>query len=1347
MTTWSIRRNSLLIILFIATVAATVFSENLFSDTDLKILESSERGVTLEITPQIDRIDSLRLQGEIYLKINMAHASFADTSAAAMIPIRSILVGVPLTGEIKANLVTVTSEEISGRLLPAPRIDRDGRYSFDPTAASYQVDGYYPPNIISVTAPAFVRDQRTVTIRLSGVQFSPQLKRIRIFKKIVVRIDFAGQPVAPDLKIPQRAEDEFYDGLIVNYATARHWLRPHAAMMQRGGRSHFQNQNWYKISIRKEGLYRLTGAFLSSVGANIESIPLTGIRLFNNGGRELPREVAVQRPDSLIENAIRVVDLDNNGKFNSADYILFYGKAVNNWEPLPNSLFSSHYINHYTNENVYWLTWDNSSSGMRMAEKASLSQPDLQPASHFWGLYYAEDEINNYLESGLHWFGRLVAGTSEQSYSAYLPHPANQDNNVYFRIQCLGLTSGNHRFSITLNNQPLLDFSFAGNRLEMRDVQQTITLSANGYNTLKVRYFGETAASQIYIDWFEIQYKKQFLADDNQLRFSQAGDNSTKFQLSNFSDSPVEVYDISNFADVQFFRNTEATGTGITFVEPNTSNSRREYLAVTPRAYLVPDKIEPDTFVDLRRSISGAEFIIITHDDFYSAVLPLAQHRAQHDSLQTAVIKISDIYREFSWGLFDPTAIRDFIKFAYDHWNPVPKYVLLCGDGDYDYKNIKGKLDKNWIPTFQTTELNENVNRTMDDWFVQVSGTDEQPDLAIGRFPVQSAEETQNVVEKIIRYETMPFLSSDATATLDDWRNVVTMVGDDEVAGADSDNETMHTNDAENIIENYIPNFFNKEKIYLIEYPAVKDPSTSGVMKPEATAALLDRIQKGTLILNYVGHGAPSLWAHERLLKENRDYERIENADRLPLWVAATCDFGRFDDPMEQSFSEKLFAARQRGGIAFLTSARLAYASDNTALNREFYNQLFIASEKPTARLGVALMRAKNRSYSTTNDQKYHLFGDPAMRLAAPRYDAQIISLQPDTLKALSEMKIKGQIKNQNSVWNEFQGKALLKVFDSAVDKVYLTKYNSPIRYRARGKTVFRGLLSVREGQFEGRFIIPKDITYGANMGRVSIYFADTQAQGTGFRNAIKVGGTSTLQDTEGPLIKIGVAGQNFVDGSLVNNNSILEIEIADSISGVNIAGDIGHHITMVVDEQEDQKIYLTDLFNYYEGNFKAGKVRYELSSFKRTTFDQNNVPTIEYGLPPGNHTITVKAWDNFNNSAVASAQFTLIAEDQLQLQQVLNFPNPFAGSTTFTFIVNHPSEVKIKIFTVSGRLIETMDHLIAEAGMNQFDWNGRDRQGDDLANGVYLYKVIATAQVEGKTLRDECIGKLVIMR
>ena len=1336
-----------LMVTLIIFMAGVILHKGAHAEQELQLLEATERGVTIQFSPQIERIDTIRLTNEIYYKIYMAHTIFTGNPGEPLIPTKVLNVGIPLDGDATVSILSAETENLSGKLQPVPEIDRSGVYKFGTQSPLYQSSDFYPASVVTTEPPGFIRDQRVLKIGLSAVQFSGASNQIRIYKKIILRIDFRGNATGSTIRNNFNTDDEFYNGVIINYPFSKRWLKPHIQNLKRI-QSNLQGENWYKISIRQEGIYKLTGSYLASVGINIESIKTESIRMYNNGGRELPRNLNEPRPDSLIENAIRLVDLDNNGKLNSPDYILFYGKAVNNWEPLEGSRpFYSHYINHYTTDNIYWLTWDNSVTGKRMQEKPSAAQSGKNPGTSFWGLYYNEDEINNYLDSGLIWFGRLIAGTSEQSYSAYLPHPANQENNVYLKFQCLGLTSGMHRFSIYLNNQLLTDFSFSGNRHEMRDVQKTISLSANGYNSFKIRYSGESSGSQAYIDWFEIQYQQQFVAENNLLIFTESADGALKYSLTNFQENQIDVYDISDWSAVRLITNTVLSSGSVTFEETDTGSPRHKYIALTPKAYLIPEKIEPVSFVNLRSTIAGADFIIITHEDFYQAILPLKQHRELHDSLQTEVIKISDIYHEFSWGMFDPTAIRDFVKFAFDNWSPTPKYILLCGDGDYDYKNIKSNLDKNWIPTFQTTELNENVNRTMDEWFTLVSGNDEKPDLAIGRFPVQSAEETQNVVEKILNYETTAFWESDQTDPLDDWRNVITMVGDDEKAGSDSDNETMHTNDAERIIEDYVPDSFNKEKIYLIEYPAVKDPSTSGIMKPEATEALMDRIHKGTLILDYIGHGAPSLWAHERLLKENRDFDRIQNDSRLPFWVAATCDFGRFDDPMGQGFAEKLFTAKGRGGIAFLTSARLAYAIDNAALNREFFAQLFASDQKPTQRLGVALIRAKINNYSTTNDQKYHLFGDPTMRLAAPKYTAKISSIQPDTLKALREIKITGQIQNQNATWSEFQGKALIKIFDSSIEKTYLTKYGSPIKYRAKGKTVFRGALTIREGQFEAKFIVPKDITYGGAMGRVSIYFANEQIQGSGFQDFIKVGGTSFLQDDEGPLVKIGFAGQNFVDGDLVNQNSILEVEIADSLSGVNIAGDIGHNITMVVDDQESDKIMLTDFFNYYEGNFKAGKVRYDFSSYKRSSSDQNNSLLTEYGLPPGNHTITIKAWDNFNNSSVVTASFTVISDGALQLKDVFNFPNPFSSATTFTMVVNQPCQVKIKIFTVSGRLIETLDNLVAEAGINHFYWNGRDREGDDVANGVYLYKIIANTRTNEKTLRDDYVGKLVIAR
>lgn len=1337
------------IVRLVLIVIIFLFAKISYAEQDITILDSSDRGVTIAFSPTVVQLDTIQLNGENYYRIYLAHTSFAGNPGEPIIPVRVMNVGIPLESEVNVSILSMESEEMSGKLLPAPEIDGTGKSNFEIQPAIYQSSEFFPQQILVTDSPSFIRDQRVVKIKLFAAQFSGGLNRIKIHSKIIIRVDFVGKN-AGSIDIKNSAgDDEFYRGVVVNYSQSKRWLKTHARQLKRV-KTIFQNENWYKMLIRQEGIYKLTGEYLASQGINIGSIKAESIRIYNNGGRELPQNLNTTRPDSLIENATRVIDLNSNGNFDNADYILFYGKAVNNWEPLNNSSeFYQHYLNHYTSENSYWLTWDNNVNGKRMKNKAFAASAGLDPVPYFRGLHFNEDEINNYLNSGLNWFGRLMVGQNvQQGYSVYLPNPANQDSNVYFRIQCLGVTYGNHSFTIYLNDQLLANFSFSGSyQTKSYDVQNKISLKENGINNLKIIYNGASAESQVYIDWFEVQYKKQFVADDNYLIFNQIADGAQKYRVSNFKNDQIEVYDITDWANVRFFTNTTIGSGVVTFTDSTTGLPRRKYITLTPEAYLQPVKIEPVVFADLRNSIPGADFIIITYDDFYEAVMPLKQHREMQDTLVTEVIKITDIYNEFSWGMFDPIAIRDFIKYAFDNWIPSPKYVLLCGDGDYDYKNIKSNLDKNWIPPYETTELNENTNRTMDEFFILVSGNDSNPDLAIGRFPVQSAEETKNVVEKIISYETSPIWDPNQNFPLEDWRNIVTMVADDEYHNSDSKNEVMHTRDSENIMEYSIPKSFNKDKIYLIKYPAISEPTFSGYRKPAATEALLKRINNGTLILNYVGHGAPNIWADERVLIENRDMDRIQNQNKLPLWIAATCDFGRFDDPMEQGMAEKMFVAKDRGGIAFLTSARLAYATDNTELNRKFYEQLFRGDYGRTERLGVALTNAKINNYSGINDQKYHLFGDPTMRLAKPEYLSKITSIQPDTLKALSEIKIVGQIMNQTSAWENFEGKALLKIFDSKTNKVYTTPYGSQIPYISEGRTIFRGTINVRQGQYEANFIVPKDITYGGKYGRISIYFASERYHGCGYRDSMPVGGTSVLQDTEGPIINIGFEGQNFMTGNVVGEKSILKVEIADSISGVNIAGDIGHNITMILDEKESDEIILTDLFNYYEGNFKAGKVLYDFSNYKSSFPDQNNTLIERYGVTPGEHTIKIKAWDNFNNSSITTASFSVVSDDILKITNVFNYPNPFTSATTFVFSVNHPSQIKIKIYTVAGRLIETLNNLPGENEVNQIPWNGRDRDGDELANGVYLYKITATAELLGKTLKDEHIGKLVIVR
>ena len=560
-----------------------LFQKIAYANQDFEILDSSDRGVTIQFTPKIERIDTVQLKGENYLKIYFSKTSFAGDPGDPMIPVSVFHVGIPLESEATVSMLSVESSEMKGKLLPAPEIDLSGKHNFTIRSANYQSTEFFPQQVVVADAPGFVRDQRVIKIKLFALQAAGAFDRIKLHNKMVIRVYFTGNRNESMGAKSFSGDDEFYRGVVVNFEQSKHWLKKHIPSLKRT-RSQFQNENWHKIFIGQEGIYKITGEFLSSQGVDIDAIQAQSIRIYNNGGRELPRNLKTPRADSLIENAIRVVDLNGNGKIENTDYILFYGKSVKNWEQPEGVNFYQHYINHYISENVYWLTWNNDSDGKRMENKVSPSIPGLDPATDFWGLYYNEDEINNYLNSGLHWFGRLLIGTNQQqTYSVYLPSPANQENNIQFRIQCLGISYGNHRFSIYLNNKLLTNFSFSGSyTLRSFDIQNTIALESDGTNALKIIYNGSTSESQAYIDWFEIQYKKQFVAENEYLIFNQTDNAVQKYRVTNFQNDPVDVYDITDWANVQFITNTEISSGTVTFVDTTLTSPRRKYIALTP---------------------------------------------------------------------------------------------------------------------------------------------------------------------------------------------------------------------------------------------------------------------------------------------------------------------------------------------------------------------------------------------------------------------------------------------------------------------------------------------------------------------------------------------------------------------------------------------------------------------------------------------------------------------------------------------------------------------------------------------------------------------------------------------
>ena len=370
--------------------------------------------------------------------------------------------------------------------------------------------------------------------------------------------------------------------------------------------------------------------------------------------------------------------------------------------------------------------------------------------------------------------------------------------------------------------------------------------------------------------------------------------------------------------------NAGLTGDSLLFHYAN--NNHRLFYIYDPAAIksvIHYDLYEPD---DLRSVNNGADYIVITPSIFYDQSLELAQHRETvSPGVRARVVKLEDVYNQFGWGLFDPLAIRDFLKYAYENWvDPPPGYAVLVGDGHYDYRNNLHTGAPNLMPPFESTASSTHRNPWASDesyiYFGEYGYLDSDQigglDMIIGRLCVNDTDEMQVVLNKIRNYEENP--------TMGTWRNNIILVADDNLSEAQiwlyvskdylsdrSNVEGEHTQQAESLANNFIPHSMEIQKIYMVDYPL-----RAGGIRPDAREALIDAVNEGSMILDYIGHGNKGLWAHEQLFRRIEDLPRLHNGDKLPMVCAASCSIGFFDHPTEQGMAEDFVRLPGGGSIA-----------------------------------------------------------------------------------------------------------------------------------------------------------------------------------------------------------------------------------------------------------------------------------------------------------------------------------------------------------------------------------------------------------------------------------------------
>ncbi|HMN23174.1 MAG TPA: type IX secretion system sortase PorU, partial [Ignavibacteriaceae bacterium] len=676
-----------------------------------------------------------------------------------------------------------------------------------------------------------------------------------------------------------------------------------------------------------------------------------------------------------------------------------------------------------------------------------------------------------------------------------------------------------------------------------------------------------------------------------------------------------------------------------------TASQRSKYLAVENTGFKSPTNPVEVSNSNLHGESVGAKFVIITHKNFMEAANKLKNHKENNIPLtfSTYVADIDQIYNEFSGGVVDPTAVRDYLKYAFDNWQIKPDYVLLFGKGTYDYKNLEGFGD-NFVPTWQSTEslrfvYGQEDSYTTDDFFVRVSGPDDFIDLFIGRITCTTPANADQMVNKIIDYEL--------NQEKGEWRNLITLVSDDGCKSRDCNEGNMHTLPSENLSNIKFPKSFNFKKIYAAAYPDVI--TGQGRRKPDVNKAIIDAINEGTLFLNYFGHGSPELWADEHIFEKSVVLSQLKN-DRYFFLGAATCDFGYFDIPNYQSGAEALMFLPNSGAIASFTASRLVFAGSNERLMYDFVTKLF-NSGRDSLNLSFTIGKAAKQSKTTlVNDQKYNILGDPTLRLRVPQYPASIDSVNGQNLsmdvqvKALGKTKIDGTIlKPDNTPWTDFNGEGILSIYDSE-RKVMITAINYEVNIS--GGLIFNGRVSITNGKFSESFIVPKDISYENKNGKVILYFLNNSVDGLGYTNRIIVGGTdsSLANDGKGPDIEIFFDDVAYNNGYLVNQNPNLIVKLSDE-TGLNTTGTgVGHKLEGVLNQKLSSPI---DFTNYFTGDLdaggKSGSINYKFTN-----------------IESGDHELLVKAWDVFNNFSEQNTFFSVVDGNDLVIRDIYNYPNPF---------------------------------------------------------------------------------------
>jgi hypothetical protein len=1085
----------------------------------------------------------------------------------------------------------------------------------------------------------------------------------------------------------------------------------------------------YKISVNQTGLYKIDKAFLENkLGINLANLNPKKIKLYGNKGGRVPEANNVKRIDDLEQLHI-FVSGEADGKFDNNDYILFYAEGPDLWSYNQTTDKYSFDKNIYDDFNYFFIKIDNE-DGLRISKSPIVNSTPQNTYEEYDFLQRLEEDKTNLLGSytaaegtGKQWYGDVFnSSLRERNYTSRFDFSGFVNTRpLELEMVFAGRSRVNNSVNVKIGSKSINRNMSAVSDLNQESLYaRRVTITDNfiipeSNPEVRVNYPNVSAESQGWLDYIQIVNQRKInLPTSGQLSFRNRESKTTTnsaFRLSGYTNQVV--WDISNpFIPQEMTVNNSS----IVF---NTQGNNREFLAHNQ----LNGAFEPIGLGKVKNqnihAMKDEDMIIVCFPDFKAQAQILADHRQKKSNIKVLVVETTEVYNEFGGGKADPAAIRDMARLLLFR-NPKFKYLLLFGDGSFDYKGIiKDMPYENFVPVYETDESLDPIDGFPSDDFYGLLGDTEGVnlvgglDIYVGRLPARNKDQAKILTDKIIHYETNP-------ATLGDWRIRTSYVADDE----DRNTHLSDIDDIARIDEDRHP-IYNQQKVYS---DAFRQVSTSGEKRyPDATRAINDNMFKGQISMTYLGHGGPLGWAQERILTVP-DIQNWTNYNSMTLLVTATCSFGAYDDPSIVSPAEHAILNPKGGAIALMTTTRAVYTNSNKQLTDAAHELMYKKVNGNAPTLGYILSEGKNKyanEFFRINSRKFALLGDPSMQIAMPKLDVIVEKINNkeaatfgDTITALKKVTMDGFISNESgNIATDFNGTVFLTVFDKKSNLQTLSNDGdaSPrFSYSMYKNILFKGAATVSSGKWTISFWIPKNINYSLGYGRLSFYATDgKEKDAAGLYNRLYIGGSSNqLVDNQGPLIQGYMNDDNFVSGGMTNANPVLLLNLSDDF-GINVTGNaIGQDITAVLDGDNKNTFILNDFYESKKDDFSSGKVKFPLS-----------------GLSKGSHYITAKAWDISGNSAETRIDFVVAEDKNSTISRVYNYPNPFTTFTQFQFehdLINTEIDIVVNIYTITGKLIKSITQTKYSSGfrVNDIGWNGNDDFDSGLARGIYLYKI-----------------------